>query len=79
MVVPALAILALEWGGTLGGMTLGDKLGNALFQSVTLRTAGFNSIDLAAIQPFHQGIEGGSRLPVGQDRLRPLGVQGMTL
>ncbi|MCB9550244.1 MAG: hypothetical protein H6706_30985 [Myxococcales bacterium] len=51
VVVPALAILALEWGGTLGGMTLGDKLGNALFQSVTLRTAGFNSIDLAAIQP----------------------------
>ena len=37
----------LEWNNpaTLGGMGLGDKLLNGLFQSVTLRTAGFAAID----------------------------------
>ena len=37
----------LEWNNpeTLGGMTLGDKLLNGLFQSITLRTAGFAAID----------------------------------
>ncbi|MEZ4475523.1 MAG: potassium transporter TrkG [bacterium] len=51
IVIPTLAILALEWGETLGSLSFIDKLGNAAFQAVTLRTAGFNSIDLAAIQP----------------------------
>jgi len=37
----------LEWNnpGTLGPMGWGDKLLNGLFQSVTLRTAGFTSFD----------------------------------
>ena len=37
----------LEWNNpaTLGAMPLGEKLLNGLFQSVTLRTAGFASID----------------------------------
>ncbi len=41
------AVCLLEWNnpGTLGPMTLGDKLLNGLFQSVTLRTAGFVSVD----------------------------------
>ena len=41
----------LEWNNpaTLGPMGLGDKLLNALFQSVTLRTAGFAAIDQAAL------------------------------
>ncbi|MEG2450717.1 MAG: potassium transporter TrkG, partial [Clostridia bacterium] len=34
---------------TLGTMSVGDKILNAYFQSVTARTAGFNSIDLAAM------------------------------
>ena len=34
---------------TLGPMPLGKKLLNALFQSVTLRTAGFNTIDQGAL------------------------------
>lgn len=41
----------LEWRnpGTLGGVPgVGGKLVNAFFQSVTMRTAGFNSVDLAA-------------------------------
>ena len=44
-------ICFLEWNnpGTLGPMSVGDKLLNGLFQSVTLRTAGFVSIDQAAL------------------------------
>ena len=30
---------------TIGDMTLGDKILNSIFQSVTLRTAGFAAID----------------------------------
>lgn len=42
-------ICLLEWNnpGTLGPMSAGDKLLNGLFQSVTLRTAGFVAIDQA--------------------------------
>jgi len=46
-----LLILALEWTGLLGGMSFFARLDNAWFQSVTLRTAGFNSVDLAAARP----------------------------
>jgi trk system potassium uptake protein TrkH len=49
--VPAAFIAVAEWGGTLGHLGVVDRLVNALFQSVTLRTAGFNSIDLTAIHP----------------------------
>lgn len=43
--------LLLEWNNpaTLGPMSVGDKLLNGLFQSVTLRTAGFASIDQACL------------------------------
>ncbi|MEZ4436063.1 MAG: potassium transporter TrkG [bacterium] len=46
-----LAFTAFEWDRTLGPLSTVDKLVNALFQSITLRTAGFNSIDLAATHP----------------------------
>lgn len=41
----------LEWSnpGTLGPMSLGDKLLNSLFQSITLRTAGFMAVDQALL------------------------------
>lgn len=39
-----------EWNNpaTLGPLSVGDKLANSLFQSVSTRTAGFNSVDLAS-------------------------------
>lgn len=42
---------ALEWNNsdTLGPMDVGDKILNSLFQTITLRTAGFASIDQAAL------------------------------
>ena len=39
-------ILAFEWNGILSGLSFFDKIHNAWFQSVTLRTAGFNSVDI---------------------------------
>ena len=41
----------LEWNnpGTLGGMSVGDKLLNGFFQSVTVRTAGFAAVDQALL------------------------------
>lgn len=36
----------VEWTGTLGELGTVDKLVNSWFQSVTTRTAGFNSLDL---------------------------------
>lgn len=43
----------LEWNNpqTLGPMSLPDKLLNGLFQSITLRTAGFAAIDQAQLTP----------------------------
>ncbi len=44
-------ICLLEWNNpdTLGAMSLGDKLLNGLFQSVTLRTAGFVAVNQALL------------------------------
>lgn len=47
----ALFYLALEWELSLAGLPLADKLHNAWFQSATLRTAGFNSVDIGAAAP----------------------------
>ena len=47
----ALLIALVEWNnpGTLGGMDTPQKILNAFFQSVTVRTAGFAGIDQAAL------------------------------
>jgi len=41
---------------TIGNMTVFDKAVNALFQSVTLRTAGFNTIDQLSLQDASKGV-----------------------
>lgn len=41
--------LVSEWNGSLAGMGMGERLNNAWFQSVTLRTAGFNSVELGVL------------------------------
>ncbi len=41
---------------TIGGMNLFDKIVNSMFQSVTLRTAGFNSIDQLAMHDASKGV-----------------------
>ena len=51
LVIGWLCICLLEWNnpGTLGPMSLGDKLMNGLFQSITVRTAGFAAVDQALL------------------------------
>jgi len=44
-----LGILAFEWNGILRELGIGTKISNAWFQAVTLRTAGFNSLDIGGI------------------------------
>ena len=48
----------LEWNNpaTLGPMSIGNKLLNGFFQSVTLRTAGFAAIDQGALTDGGKGI-----------------------
>jgi trk system potassium uptake protein TrkH len=46
-----LLFAAVEWRGSLSPLGLADRLGNAFFQSVTLRTAGFNSVGMEALHP----------------------------
>ena len=41
--------LVSEWNGSLAGMGMGERLNNAWFQSVTMRTAGFTSVDFGAL------------------------------
>ncbi len=52
LLLPAAFIAVAEWYHGLGPLPgVADKLHNAWFQSVTLRTAGFNSVELAALRP----------------------------
>jgi len=43
--------LAFEWDGALGALSIPDRIHNAWFHSATLRTAGFNAIDLSTLRP----------------------------
>ena len=51
LVVPTVLYALLEWRASLAGLGPVDRLFNAWFQSVTLRTAGFNSVDLTQVNP----------------------------
>ena len=44
-----LMTFVLEYSNTLSSLSLGDKLANSFFQSVTLRTAGFDSLNQSAL------------------------------
>jgi trk system potassium uptake protein TrkH len=50
IVIGAVAYAALEWQASLAGLGPFDKLSNALFQSVSTRTAGFNSVDVTLMR-----------------------------
>lgn len=50
VLVGAVVYGACEWHRTLDGLSLPDKVVNALFESVTLRTAGFNSVDFTDLR-----------------------------
>lgn len=58
LVLGTVLFCLLEWNnpGTLGDMSWGDKLLNGFFQSVTVRTAGFASIDQANLTDAGKGV-----------------------
>ena len=60
ILVGAGMFMILEWNNpnTLGGFSTGDKIVNAFFQSITTRTAGFATIDQAALNPVSQVLSG---------------------
>lgn len=47
----AVLFFALEWSSALKGLTPAGKLMASYFQSVTPRTAGYNTLDMAALRP----------------------------
>lgn len=47
VILPAALFLAFEYDNTLSGMSLGEKIMASLFQAITPRTAGFNTVDLS--------------------------------
>lgn len=47
----ALAFLALEWQGALAALPAAQRPLAALFQSISFRTAGFNTVDFGSVQP----------------------------
>lgn len=49
IVVGTLVILFLEWNDTLTGQSLGTRILASFFQSVTTRTAGFNTLDIGLL------------------------------
>ncbi|MTI89412.1 MAG: hypothetical protein FH748_15755 [Balneolaceae bacterium] len=46
IMVGTIAFLVLEWNGLLAGYQTSDKILLSLFQSITTRTAGFNTVDI---------------------------------
>ena len=52
-VLGAVVIFAMEYDdpGTLGPLSVGDKMLNAVFQSITARAAGFSSVDIGLLAP----------------------------
>ncbi len=49
IIVGTVAYLLLEQNHTLDGLNFADQITSAFFQSVTTRTAGFNTVDIGAI------------------------------
>lgn len=45
----AAVFAVFEWNGAFAGMTFGQKITHAFFNSVCTRTAGFNGVDLTAL------------------------------
>ncbi len=54
IVVGTLVFLAVEWNNpnSIGNFTFGEKVLTSFFQTVTMRTAGFATIDFELVKPF---------------------------
>jgi trk system potassium uptake protein TrkH len=89
VLVTSLALLAvgtvcfavLEWNNpaTIGNMSVGDKLLNSFFQSVTLRTAGFAAVDQAVLTDAGKGMSIALMLVGGSSGSTAGGVKTVTM
>ena len=72
---------ALEWNNpaTLGEMPAGQKLLNGLFQSVTVRTAGFASVDQAGLTDASKAVSMALMLVGGSSGSTAGGVKTVTM
>ena len=75
------AIAVAEWDqpGTIGAMSVEDKLLNSFFQSVTSRTAGFASFDQAAMTDAGKGVTMALMLVGGSSGSTAGGVKTVTV
>lgn len=51
LIVMFLFTVAFEWNNTLKGLPLGEKICRSIFQAITPRTAGFNTITISKLNP----------------------------
>ena len=51
LVIMFLFLLAVEWNNTLEGLTVGEKICRSVFQAITPRTAGFNTMPIDRLNP----------------------------
>lgn len=51
LVIMFLFLLAVEWNNTLDGLTVGEKICRSVFQAITPRTAGFNTMSIDRLNP----------------------------
>ena len=77
----AAAFCLLEWNNpeTLGPMNIWDKLVNGLFQSITVRTAGFDAINQGALTDAGKAVTMGLMFVGGSSGSTAGGVKTVTL
>ena len=51
LVIMFLFLLAVEWNNTLEGLTVGEKICRSMFQAITPRTRGFNTMPIDRLNP----------------------------
>ena len=75
------AFAVLEWNNpqTIGEMSVGHKLLNSFFQSITVRTAGFAAVDQAALTEASKGVSMALMLVGGSSGSTAGGVKTVTM
>ncbi len=51
LVTGVVLFLLVEWNSSLAGLPAIDRVTNAIFQSISLRSAGLNSVDMTQVRP----------------------------
>lgn len=81
LVLGTVCFAVLEWNNpdTIGNLSLGQKLLNSFFQSVTTRTAGFAAVDQAALTEAGKGVTIALMLVGGSSGSTAGGVKTVTM